>query len=120
DYFPTTLDTYVPGTIDIVDAALLLGSVAAQTPVEAGLPSETNDFLTRLRGSASNHANVVPAFGTAVDNGYDVYTAIQALALIGGAAPSLQTQVQNEINAIIQSGVSGVTGDLAIGVLVQM
>ena len=121
DYFPTTLDPAVQaGTIDTVDAALLLGSVATQTFSGQQSSSQTSDFLTLLRTYATANSGVIAAFGTAVSNGYDVYTAIQALALIGGAAPNLQTQVQNEIVSILQSGVNGVTGDNAIGFLATM
>ena len=120
NYFPTTLSTAVTnGTIDHADAALLLGSVATSA---SGIQSnsQTSDFITTLAGFATADSSVIPAFGTAIAAGYDVYTAIQALALIGGAAPSLRTQVQNEIVSILQSGVNGVTGDIAIGFLLQM
>jgi hypothetical protein len=120
-YFPTTLANAVTtSTIGTIDAALLLGAVAAQTTGEQAA-SQTSDYLTLLAGYATGNSNVVPAFATAVaQDGYDVYTAIQALALIGGAASSLQGQVQGQIVSLIQSGADSVLGDVAVRFLAEM
>jgi hypothetical protein len=110
-YFPTLLDSAVSaGTINAVDAALLLGSVAAQTTnIQSDL--QTQDYLTRLGDYATGDANVIPAFGTAIAVNYDPVTAVEALALIGGAAPSVQSAAQSEILTIIRSGAQGLNGD---------
>ncbi|HEX3882846.1 MAG TPA: Ig-like domain-containing protein [Stellaceae bacterium] len=119
DYFATTLsDAVTAGTIDTVDAALLLGAVAAQaTDIQS--VSQTSDYITQLAGYAGN-SSVIPAFGDAIAGGYDAYIAIEALALIGGGAPGIQADAQNEIISILRSGANSVSGDTAIRFLATM